>query len=52
MKASLFIIVIIIFTIRIVNYGIYTMKDKNKAGAISLFVMSAMLVSTILYFFI
>lgn len=48
----IFLAVILICTIRIVNYGIYTIKDKNKTGAVGLFIMACMVASSSIYFFI
>ena len=50
MEKAVFILVIMICTMRVVNYGIYTIKDKNKTGGIGLFVLALMTVSTLVYF--
>lgn len=34
-------LVIFFYTIRVVSYGIYTFRDKNKAGGISLMILGA-----------
>lgn len=50
MKKAVFLVVVLICTIRVVNYGIYTIRDKNKTGGIGLFVMALMAASTSVYF--
>ncbi|MCD8181396.1 MAG: hypothetical protein LUF26_07960 [Firmicutes bacterium] len=40
MEKIIFLLIVIICTIRIVNYGIYTVKDGNKTGGAGLFVMA------------
>jgi hypothetical protein len=35
-------IIVLFYTIRVVSYGIYTFKDKNIAGGISVMVLSLM----------
>lgn len=52
MAKVVFLLIILICTIRIVNYGIYTIRDKNKTGGIGLFIMALMTASTSIYFFI
>ncbi|MGN0106699.1 MAG: hypothetical protein ACI4A5_03240 [Hominilimicola sp.] len=52
MEKVVFILVIFICTIRIVGYGIFTVKDKNKTGGIGLFVMALMTASASIYFLI
>lgn len=52
MEKIVFLLVVLIFTIRIVNFGIYTIRDKNKAGGVGLFVMALMTASTSIYFFL
>lgn len=41
-------IIIIICTIRVVSFGIYTLKNKNIAGAVGLFALAAVVVATII----
>lgn len=52
MEKIIFLLIILICTIRIVNYGIYTIRDKNTTGGIGLFVMAFFVVMTSVYFFI
>lgn len=41
-------IIFLVCTIRVVSYGIYTLKSKNKTGAIGLFALAvAVLVAAI-----
>lgn len=46
------IAVILICAIRVIGYGIYTAKDKNITGSVSLFVLAAIIISSSAYFFI
>lgn len=48
----IYIAIIIICTIRVVSYGIYTAKGKNITGAVGLFVMALMVASSSIYFFV
>lgn len=41
MIRALISIVILFYTIRVVSYGIYTFKDRNISGGISLMVLGA-----------
>ena len=45
------LLIIIVCTVRIVNYGIYTVRDRNTAGGVGLFVMAALTAASSLYFF-
>lgn len=49
MRKILFLIAVLICTIRIVNYGIYTIYDKNTAGGIGLFALSLLTVLSSVY---
>ncbi len=40
MKKIIFLLVLLICTIRIVNYAVYTIRDKNKIGGIGLLALS------------
>lgn len=46
------IAVIIFCAVRVISYGIYTIKDKNKTGGVSLFVLAAVVLSSSVFFFI
>ncbi len=46
------IAVILICAMRVIGYGIYTAKDKNIAGSVSLFILAALVLSSSVYFFI
>lgn len=52
MEKAVLLLVILICTIRVVNYGIYTIRDKNKTGGAGLFVLALMVASTSVYFLI
>lgn len=47
-----FLLVIIICTVRVVSYGVYTAKDKNITGAVGMFVMAFFTALSSVYFFI
>lgn len=47
-----FLLVILICTIRVISYGIYTVKDKNIVGAVGLFVMAFCTAASSICFFI
>ena len=47
-----FLLVILICTIRVISYGIYTIKDKNITGAIGVFIMAFFTAASSVYFFI
>ena len=51
MEKAIYLTVVLICVIRMVNFGIYTVRDKNKAGGVSLFVMAVLAASTSVYFF-
>lgn len=40
MRKIVFLLILLICTIRIVNYAIYTIRDKNKIGGVGLFALS------------
>lgn len=46
------ITVILICAMRVIGYGIYTAKDKNIAGSVSLFVLASIVLFSSVYFFI
>lgn len=46
----IFLAIILVSTIIVVNYGIYTIKDNNKTGAFGLFLLAAMTALTSVYF--
>lgn len=52
LKIVIALSVILICTIRIVSYGIYTIKDKNITGGIGLFVMASITALSSVYFFL
>ena len=52
MERIIYLTAVLICVIRLVNFGIFTVKDKNKSGGVSLFVMAIMAASTSIYFFI
>lgn len=39
-------IIFLICIIRVVSYGIYTLKSQNKTGAVGLFVLAAAVIAT------
>lgn len=47
---KILLLVVLISTIRTVNYGIYTIKDKNKTGGVGLFIMAFFVALTSIYF--
>ncbi len=51
MEKIIYITAVLICVVRVVNYAIYTIKDKNKTGGAALFVMAAIAASTSVYFF-
>lgn len=51
MEKIIVLLAILICTIRVVSYGIYTIRDKNKTGGVSLFVMAFLAALTSVYFF-
>ncbi|MCH5209507.1 MAG: hypothetical protein J1F01_00945 [Oscillospiraceae bacterium] len=51
MERIIYLTAVLICVIRLVNFGIYTVKDKNKTGGVSLFVMAIIAASTSVYFF-
>lgn len=46
------IAVILICAARVIGYGIYTVKDKNTAGGVGLFILAAIVLSSSTYFFL
>ena len=51
METGIYLTAVLICVIRMVNFGIYTFRDKNKTGGVSLFVMALIAASTAVYFF-
>ncbi len=47
-----FLSIIVICTIRVISYGIYTIKNKNITGAVGLFIMAFFTAASSIYFFI
>lgn len=47
---KIFLVLVLICTIRVVNYGIYTIKDKNKTGGAGLFILAFLVALTSIYF--
>ena len=47
----LVIMVILVCTTSVVSYGVYNLKDNNKLGGISLFVLAFVTVVGSMYFF-
>ena len=50
MEKGIYLAAVVVCVIRLVNYGIYTIKEKNKTGGVSLFVMALLAASTSAYF--
>lgn len=48
----LVIMVILVFTTSVVSYGVYNLKDNNKLGGISLFVLAFVTVVGSMYFLV
>lgn len=46
------IAIILICTMRMIGYGVYTLTDKNKAGGVGLFALAAIVLSSSVYFFL
>ena len=51
MERIIYLAAVLVCVIRLVNFGIYTIRDKNKTGGASLFVMALIAASTSVYFF-
>ena len=47
----IFLSIILLCTIIVVNYGVYTLKDKNKSGAFGVFFLASLTALTSIYFF-
>lgn len=52
MKTAVFLIILLICTIRTVNYGIYTIRDKNKTGGAGIFAIAIITIAASVYFLI
>ena len=52
LEKIVFLIVIIICTVRVISYGVYTARDKNITGAVGLFIMAFFTALSSVYFFI
>ena len=50
MEKTVYLTAVAVCVVRLVNFGIYTIKDKNKTGGVSLFVMALIAASTSAYF--
>ena len=50
MEKAIYLTAVAVCVVRLVNFGIYTIKDKNTAGGVSLFVMVLLAASTSVYF--
>ena len=48
----LVIMIILVCTTSVVSYGVYNVKDNNKLGGISLFVLAFVTVIGSMYFFV
>lgn len=46
------IIIVLICTVRIIGYGVYTLKTKNITGGIGLFVMAVFVAASSAFFFV
>lgn len=51
MEKLIFLPIIAVCMTRTAGYGIYTFKEKNKTGAISLFVLTMTAAAASVYFF-
>lgn len=51
MEIAVSLLIILICTIRVVTYGIYTVKNKNKTGGIGLFALALIIASSSVVFF-
>lgn len=45
------LIIILICTVRIVSYGIYTIRDNNKTGGVGLFIMALATAASSVFFY-
>lgn len=45
-------IVILICALRVIGYGVYTVRDKNVLGGVGLFALAAIVFSSSIYFFL
>lgn len=52
MEKAIYLTAVLVCVIRVVNFGIYTFRDENKTGGVSLFVMAVLAASTSVYFLI
>jgi hypothetical protein len=52
MEKTAALIIILICTVRVISYGIYTKKDNNKTGAAGLFVIAFLVMMASVYYFI
>ncbi len=50
MEKAAYITAVLVCVVRVVNFGIYTFRDENKTGGVSLFVMAFLAASTSVYF--
>ena len=50
MEKVIYLTAVAVCVFRLVNFGIYTIKDKNITGGVSLFVMVLLAASTSVYF--
>ena len=46
------IAVILVCTVRVIGYGVYTLKDKNTVGGVGLFVIAFLVAISSVYFFL
>ncbi len=52
MQTAIALILIFVCIVRIVNYGIYTVRDGNRTGGAGLFIMAFLTALSSVYFFI
>jgi hypothetical protein len=50
MEKAITLPIILICTVRIFNYGIYTVRDNNKTGGVGLFILTALTSLSFVYF--
>lgn len=51
MELVISLLIILFCTIRVVTYGIYTVKNENKTGGIGLFALALVVASSSVIFF-